>query len=137
MSSKSKRGRKRDDTLPPRPGLNAQRAFRARRAAHLQALEQRVTELEEENAILRQALDLPESSRSLLGSGLKFVDPEGKPLTSNDDGEPPVSDAPQCHTLAPMPSFSSSLASTGWTLSPPFESRPQASASSADTSHET
>ncbi|KAF8907333.1 hypothetical protein CPB84DRAFT_1725665 [Gymnopilus junonius] len=65
----SKRGRKRNDNLPPNRARDVQRAFRARRAAHLQALEQRVSELEEENGCLRQALNLPPSSRPPLGRG--------------------------------------------------------------------
>ncbi|KAF8920226.1 hypothetical protein CPB85DRAFT_1429036 [Mucidula mucida] len=52
----SKRGRKRNDNLPPNRARDVQRAFRARRAAHLQALEQRVTELEEENNCERPPL---------------------------------------------------------------------------------
>ncbi|KAI3613768.1 proteophosphoglycan ppg4 [Moniliophthora roreri] len=65
----SKRGRKRNDNLPPNRARDVQRAFRARRAAHLQALEQRVAELEEENNCLRQALNLPAANRPPLGKG--------------------------------------------------------------------
>ncbi|KAG7089843.1 hypothetical protein E1B28_011488 [Marasmius oreades] len=65
----SKRGRKRNDNLPPNRARDVQRAFRARRAAHLQALEQRVSELEEENDCLRQALNLPVANRPPLGKG--------------------------------------------------------------------
>ncbi|EAU85534.1 hypothetical protein CC1G_06435 [Coprinopsis cinerea okayama7 len=65
----SKRGRKRNDNLPPNRARDVQRAFRARRAAHLLALEQRVSELEEENDYLRQALNLPPSNRPPLGRG--------------------------------------------------------------------
>jgi hypothetical protein len=88
----SKRGRKRNDNLPPNRARDVQRAFRARRAAHLdvriilryfkrfadlrsfsflsqQALEQRVAELEEENANLRAALNLPPANRPPLGKG--------------------------------------------------------------------
>ncbi|KAF8969259.1 hypothetical protein BDZ97DRAFT_1796815 [Flammula alnicola] len=65
----SKRGRKRNDNLPPNRARDVQRAFRARRAAHLQALEQRVSELEEENDCLRSALRLPPSTRPPLGKG--------------------------------------------------------------------
>lgn len=36
MSTSSKRGRKRNDNLPPNRARDVQRAFRARRAAHLQ-----------------------------------------------------------------------------------------------------
>jgi hypothetical protein len=88
----SKRGRKRNDNLPPNRARDVQRAFRARRAAHLdvsprasyfklphssfslrrfalQALEQRVAELEEENSNLRAALNLPPANRPPLGKG--------------------------------------------------------------------
>ncbi|KAI0261507.1 hypothetical protein BC834DRAFT_895613 [Gloeopeniophorella convolvens] len=65
----SKRGRKRNDNLPPNRARDVQRAFRARRAAHLDALEQRVAELEEENANLRAALNLPPANRPPLGKG--------------------------------------------------------------------
>ncbi|KAH8831521.1 hypothetical protein DL96DRAFT_836143 [Flagelloscypha sp. PMI_526] len=67
--STSKRGRKRNDLLPPNRARDVQRAFRARRAAHLQALEQRVSELEEENGLFRQALNLPPANRPPLGRG--------------------------------------------------------------------
>ncbi|KAJ4480080.1 hypothetical protein J3R30DRAFT_3873875 [Lentinula aciculospora] len=76
----SKRGRKRNDNLPPNRARDVQRAFRARRAAHLQALEQRVSELEEENNCLRQALNLPPANRPLLGKGPTGKD---KPKTYN------------------------------------------------------
>ena len=92
----SKRGRKRNDNLPPNRARDVQRAFRARRAAHLevrdlqisprplppppsvlidfffytlQALEQRVSELEDENNTLRAALNLPPANRPVLGKG--------------------------------------------------------------------
>ncbi|TFY82881.1 hypothetical protein EWM64_g1137 [Hericium alpestre] len=65
----SKRGRKRNDSLPPNRARDVQRAFRARRAAHLEALEQRVAELEEENNTLRAALNLPPANRPALGKG--------------------------------------------------------------------
>ncbi|KAF9516998.1 hypothetical protein BS47DRAFT_1256816, partial [Hydnum rufescens UP504] len=65
----SKRGRKRDDNLPPNRARDVQRAFRARRASHLEALEQRVIILEDENTRLRAALDLPPSDRPPLGTG--------------------------------------------------------------------
>ena len=65
----AKRGRKRDDNLPPNRARDAQRAFRARRAMHLQELEARMIELEEENAALRRALNLPPANRPPLGSG--------------------------------------------------------------------
>ncbi|KZP31852.1 hypothetical protein FIBSPDRAFT_724161 [Athelia psychrophila] len=80
----SKRGRKRNDNLPPNRARDVQRAFRARRAAHLSSLESRVAELEEENSALRVALNLPPASRPTLGKG-----PTGKdrPRTL-DDGSP-------------------------------------------------
>ncbi|KAJ7865869.1 hypothetical protein B0H14DRAFT_3595906 [Mycena olivaceomarginata] len=65
----SQRGRKRDTSLSPSRGLVAQRRFRARRAAHLLALEQRMTELEEENRLMRQQFNLPPANRPQLGRG--------------------------------------------------------------------
>lgn len=65
----SKRGRKRDDNLPPNRARDVQRAFRARRASHLESLEARVVLLEEENARFRVLLDLPPSERPPLGTG--------------------------------------------------------------------
>jgi hypothetical protein len=76
----SKRGRKRNDNLPPNRARDVQRAFRARRAAHLQALESRVTELEEENNHLRAALNLPPANRPPLGKG-----PTGKDKPKNSE----------------------------------------------------
>ncbi|KAG6862005.1 hypothetical protein C0995_008192 [Termitomyces sp. Mi166 len=65
----SKRGRKRNDNLPPNRARDVQRAFRARRAAHLLALEQRVGELHEENARLRKMVGWPPDDRPPLGRG--------------------------------------------------------------------
>ncbi|KAJ7039554.1 hypothetical protein C8F04DRAFT_1085667 [Mycena alexandri] len=81
----SKRGRKRNDNLPPNRARDVQRAFRARRAAHLQALEQRVAELEEENSCFRQALNLPQANRPLLGKGPTGKD---KPKTEYENNHP-------------------------------------------------
>ncbi|KAF7317038.1 DNA helicase [Mycena chlorophos] len=83
----SKRGRKRNDNLPPNRARDVQRAFRARRAAHLLALEQRVSELEEENSYLRQALHLPQANRPPLGKG-----PTGKDKPT--PFEPPANSNP-------------------------------------------
>ncbi|KAF8558221.1 hypothetical protein OG21DRAFT_1380900, partial [Imleria badia] len=79
----SKRGRKRNDNLPPNRARDVQRAFRARRAAHLQALEMRVSELEEENNCLRAALNLPPANRPTLGKGPTGKD---KPKTLDNPG---------------------------------------------------
>lgn len=65
----SKRGRKVNKDLPPSRARDVQRAFRARRAAHLEALEERVAVLEQENSLLRAALKLPPPDRPLLGRG--------------------------------------------------------------------
>ncbi|KAF9266545.1 hypothetical protein L218DRAFT_985658 [Marasmius fiardii PR-910] len=90
----SKRGRKRNDNLPPNRARDVQRAFRARRAAHLTALEQRVSELEEENSCLRQALNLPAANRPPLGKG-----PTGK-----DKPKPADSSTIDHHISLPLPS---------------------------------
>ncbi|KAJ1307528.1 hypothetical protein OPQ81_001626 [Rhizoctonia solani] len=71
----SKRGRKRNDNLPPNRARDVQRAFRARRAAHLADLESRVEILETENYRLRQMLSLPPSDRQPLGRGPTGRDP--------------------------------------------------------------
>ncbi|GLB40518.1 hypothetical protein LshimejAT787_0803890 [Lyophyllum shimeji] len=76
----SKRGRKRNDNLPPNRARDVQRAFRARRAAHLLALEQRVSELEAENAKLRKMVGWPPDDRPPLGKG-----PTGKDKPSAMD----------------------------------------------------
>jgi hypothetical protein len=68
-ATKRGRGRKRDDTLPYNRARDVQRAFRARRTAHLEALEERVQDLEEENSRLRAELHLPQANRPPLGKG--------------------------------------------------------------------
>ncbi|KAJ7906550.1 hypothetical protein B0H13DRAFT_2333398 [Mycena leptocephala] len=78
----SKRGRKRNDNLPPNSARNNQRAFRARRAAHLEALQQRISELEEENGRLRQALNLPPANRPPMGKGPTGRDKTKFPVTA-------------------------------------------------------
>ncbi|KAI6133533.1 hypothetical protein EV401DRAFT_1913871 [Pisolithus croceorrhizus] len=98
----SKRGRKRNDNLPPNRARDVQRAFRARRAAHLQALESRVTELEEENNCLRAALNLPPANRPPLGKGPTGKDkpksldnqPVSSSLTSKSRDSSPIADSP-------------------------------------------
>ncbi|TRM59914.1 hypothetical protein BD626DRAFT_145520 [Schizophyllum amplum] len=95
--STAKRGRKRNDNLPPNRARDAQRAFRARRAAHLQELEARMTELEEENNALRRALNLPPAYRPPLGSGPTGKNPP-KPRQGSEQaegqGQPQIAPAP-------------------------------------------
>ncbi|KAF9532581.1 hypothetical protein CPB83DRAFT_628074 [Crepidotus variabilis] len=105
----SKRGRKRNDNLPPNRARDVQRAFRARRAAHLQALEQRVFELEEENEYFRQALNLPTSERPILGKGPTGKD-KGKPtdkskLSFPSSCESSAADSPSSHSSDDSPSM--------------------------------
>ncbi|KAK7053071.1 hypothetical protein VNI00_004392 [Paramarasmius palmivorus] len=50
------RGRKKDNTLPPNRSRDTQRAYRARKAAQLEALQHKLNELEAENERLRLAL---------------------------------------------------------------------------------
>ncbi|SCV74717.1 BQ2448_7746 [Microbotryum intermedium] len=52
----AKRGRKQDDSLPPSRARDVQRAFRARRAEQLSALEDQVRALQQENAELKREL---------------------------------------------------------------------------------
>jgi len=63
------RGRKRTDDPTPNRARDIQRAFRARRAAHLESLEQRIRDLEEENTYFRKMLNLPPANRPQLGKG--------------------------------------------------------------------
>ncbi|KAJ7849936.1 hypothetical protein B0H13DRAFT_1905917 [Mycena leptocephala] len=69
LTISSQPGRKRDTSLSPSKGLVAQRRFGARRVAHLQALEQRMAELEEENCLMRQQFNLPPANRPQLCRG--------------------------------------------------------------------
>ncbi|KAG7449550.1 uncharacterized protein BT62DRAFT_1001841 [Guyanagaster necrorhizus] len=103
----SKRGRKRNDNLPPNRARDVQRAFRERRAAHLQAMEQRVAELEVENDCLRRALNLPPASRSPLGRG-----PTGKDMPK---AYVPDASSGDTGTALPHPSRDSSSSSRGST----------------------
>ncbi|CAA7266927.1 unnamed protein product [Cyclocybe aegerita] len=107
----SKRGRKRNDSLPPNRARDVQRAFRARRAAHLLALEQRVSELEEENGCLRQALNLPPAARPPLGRGptgkdkpKNFELPDAQPLFFPSSRESSTEDSPPSRSDSQSPS---------------------------------
>ncbi|KAH7106283.1 hypothetical protein BKA62DRAFT_765843 [Auriculariales sp. MPI-PUGE-AT-0066] len=94
MSSTSKRGRKRNDDLPPNRARDVQRAFRARRAAHLDALQDRVDVLEAENTQLRQLLHMPSPDREPLGRG-----PTGKDKpASRHFGSPTMSSGTSEHS---------------------------------------
>ncbi|KAL4252316.1 hypothetical protein ABKN59_002595 [Abortiporus biennis] len=102
----SKRGRKRNDNLPPNRARDVQRAFRARRAAHLEALEQRVAELEEENDTLRAALNLPPANRPPLGKGptgkdkpKPYAPRSGSAIAERSDS--PSSGSTRTHSLSP------------------------------------
>ncbi|TDL25618.1 hypothetical protein BD410DRAFT_717752 [Rickenella mellea] len=107
----SKRGRKRNDTLPPNRARDVQRAFRARRALHLQQLEDRVAELEEENESFRVALNLPPAHRPPLGKG-----PTGKDKSKSAYGRsslPPMSDLSAREDTPSSPPTSSSSPQSG------------------------
>ncbi|KAJ9097362.1 hypothetical protein QFC19_006830 [Naganishia cerealis] len=77
------RGRKKNENLPPSRAREVQRAFRARRAAHLAKLEDRILELEAENTELRRLLLLPLPDRGVLGSG-----PTGRGKSLTEGGVP-------------------------------------------------
>ncbi|KAI5122534.1 hypothetical protein M0805_005261 [Coniferiporia weirii] len=119
----SKRGRKRNDNLPPNRARDVQRAFRARRAAHLQSLEERVAELEEENDSLRAALNLPPANRPPLGRGPTGKDrakPYNRSSTSQADsvaGEgsasPRTSTSSPHSVVQPLPSVSQQSGAAG------------------------
>lgn len=111
----SKRGRKRNDNLPPNRARDVQRAFRARRAAHLHDLESRVEILETENYRLRQMLSLPPSDRQPLGRGPTGRDP-GKLMPKVGDvgmmsGSPPDHYSDRS---TPSPSGSSGVSHPAW-----------------------
>ncbi|RDX57482.1 hypothetical protein OH76DRAFT_46098 [Lentinus brumalis] len=111
----SKRGRKRNDNLPPNRARDVQRAFRARRAAHL---ENRVSELEEENNALRAALNLPPANRPALGKGPTGKDkPKGgssKSATLATTLASGTSGSPMSRTESPLSTGSAS----GQSMSP-------------------
>ncbi|KAF9466530.1 hypothetical protein BDZ94DRAFT_1251146 [Collybia nuda] len=116
----SKRGRKRNDNLPPNRARDVQRAFRARRAAHLLALEQRVSELEAENARLRKIVGWPPDDRPPLGKGPTGKDkpksfdatvPNLLDLFSNRDSESSAADSSSTRTSSLSPSAIASASS--------------------------
>lgn len=112
----SKRGRKRNDNLPPNRARDVQRAFRARRTAHLQDLEYRVEVLETENYRLRQMLSLPPSDRQPLGRGPTGRDP-GKLLPKVGGDAMAMSGSPPDHysdRSTPSPSSSVSHSHPTW-----------------------
>ncbi|KAG9017150.1 hypothetical protein FRB90_001574 [Tulasnella sp. 427] len=111
-SKKPGRGRRRDDSLPYNRARDVQRAFRARRAAHLQDLEQRVQDLEHENAHLREALRLPPSDRLPIGTGPtgrgRLLRPTGQDSQSSsgavpDHESPPIAASTSTSTSEPSP----------------------------------
>ncbi|KAG8978043.1 hypothetical protein FRC05_011158 [Tulasnella sp. 425] len=112
------RGRRRDDSLPYNRARDVQRAFRARRAAHLSNLEQRVQDLEEENAHLREALRLPPSDRPPIGTGPTGRGRLLKPMTREsqsssgtvpDHESPPIAASTSTSTSEPSPPPSPSV----------------------------
>ncbi|KAJ8474055.1 hypothetical protein ONZ45_g16078 [Pleurotus djamor] len=117
----SKRGRKRNDNLPPNRARDVQRAFRARRAAHLQALEQRVNDLEEENDCLRQALNLPPANRPPLGKGPTGKD-KPKPLDGVRTTFDYSRDSSSADAESPTSTRTSSLSPSAITASVPSRS---------------
>ncbi|KAG8906323.1 hypothetical protein FRB99_007103 [Tulasnella sp. 403] len=135
-TKKPGRGRRRDDSLPYNRARDVQRAFRARRAAHLENLEHRVQELEEENAQLREALCLDPSERAPLGKGPTG---RGKIITGRsgsarpaqapryDDEQSPIIASNMSATTGDSPAPPSPVASVvghgSWNLSDP--SRPK------------
>ncbi|GAA5966620.1 hypothetical protein JCM3765_005677 [Sporobolomyces pararoseus] len=76
--SSKKRGRKLNDELPPSRSRDVQRAFRARRAAHLTNLENRNVWLEEEVLALRSKLGM--------GDGQYVTGPPPKEVEPDYDG---------------------------------------------------
>ncbi|GAA6061564.1 hypothetical protein JCM10212_001096 [Sporobolomyces blumeae] len=97
VQTKPRRGRKQDDSLPPSRARDVQRAFRARRAAHLANLESRNTWLEQENLELRRRLGMGEDDPPVSGPEpeMQVVGSPGgsskgeETLVKNEDGSPP------------------------------------------------
>jgi len=93
------RGRKRAEDTAPNRARDIQRAFRARRAAHLEALEARIVELDAENVYFRRILNMPPAQRPQLGKG-----PTGRGLAksrsrlSSDNFNPASSPDPSSDT---------------------------------------
>lgn len=96
---KPRRGRKQDDSLPPSRARDVQRAFRARRAAHLANLEARNSWLEAENSELRKRLGMGEEDPPISGPEPEML-PLGSPggsskgedslVKSEEDTSPPL-----------------------------------------------
>ncbi|GAA5949315.1 hypothetical protein JCM3765_003368 [Sporobolomyces pararoseus] len=97
--NKPRRGRKQDDSLPPSRARDVQRAFRARRAAHLANLEARNSWLENENTELRRRLGMGEDDPPISGPEPELL-PLGSPggssrgeetlVKSEEDTSPPL-----------------------------------------------
>jgi hypothetical protein len=67
------RGRKKDLTIPVSRSLVTQRAYRARKAAYIADLEDRVRKVDAENIRLRQELEaVRQQTLAAGGSGLSF-----------------------------------------------------------------
>ncbi|GAA5929512.1 uncharacterized protein JCM15063_004170 [Sporobolomyces koalae] len=81
-AQKPRRGRKQDDSLPPSRARDVQRAFRARRAAHLANLEARNTWLEQENLELRHRLGMADDDPPISGPEPELL-PLGSPAGSS------------------------------------------------------
>jgi len=98
------RGRKPTEDTTPNRARDIQRAFRARRAAHLQSLETRIHELEDETDYLRGLLGMPPAARRPLGKGPTGRGP-AKPrigresAQSNSSGPTPSSSSPSTPKL--------------------------------------
>ncbi|GAA5941586.1 hypothetical protein JCM1841_002007 [Sporobolomyces salmonicolor] len=90
--TKGRRGRKQDDTLEYSRSREVQRAFRARRAAHLANLEARVAFLERENKELRRRSGLPEGGPPLTGKEPEMIVVEGPPGSGKDKGKTKAKD---------------------------------------------
>ncbi|GAA5871759.1 hypothetical protein JCM16303_000856 [Sporobolomyces ruberrimus] len=106
ITAKPRRGRKQDDSLPPSRARDVQRAFRARRAAHLANLETRNNWLEQECTELRRRLGMGEDDPPISGPEPELL-PLGSPggsskgedtfVKGEEDTSPPLFNWDEAH----------------------------------------
>ncbi|GAA5966682.1 hypothetical protein JCM21900_005653 [Sporobolomyces salmonicolor] len=130
---KGRRGRKEDPTLAPSRSRDIQRAFRARRAAHLANLEARVAFLNAENAELRRRLGLPEGGSPLTGPEPELIVVPGlapanaaSPSKATRSGKSKQTTKNQDATLVPNEFDDSGDEDTQWQESGSWEGSPPA-----------
>ncbi|TFK49896.1 hypothetical protein OE88DRAFT_289043 [Heliocybe sulcata] len=128
----SKRGRKRNDNLPPNRARDVQRAFRARRAAHLQAMEKRLEEVEEENNRLRAALNLPPANR---GSSTGLASPNSGGTSSAESSRTSSMSPSAITSTITSPTTLQAIDTTSWDQAFMRDNRPDGHASPASATY--